>query len=176
MTLNTDGWGEECTWNVKDIDGNILYSGGPYADNIEINETFQLSADCYTFNLMDSYGDGGGAVTLIDAEGTTVYSTNGNYGSGESKNFSTNGVLGIEDLDSLYKFIVYPNPAQDQLFIVNAENATIELYDMLGKLILTQSNITASETVSVSSLQNGTYFLKVTSENASKVEKIIIAK
>ncbi|MCW9037338.1 T9SS type A sorting domain-containing protein [Altibacter sp.] len=176
MTLNTDDWGEECTWNVKDFDGNILYSGGPYADNIEVNETFQLAADCYTFNLIDSYGDGGGAVSLVDAEGTTVYSTNGNYGSGESKNFSTNGALGIEDLDSLYKFVVYPNPAQDQLFIVNAENATIELYDMLGKLILTQSNISSTETLSVSRLQNGTYFLKVTSDNSSKVEKIVISK
>ena len=89
MVLHTDGYGSECTWNVKNSEGDILYSGGPYGNNQTINESFVLPAGCNVFNIIDSYGDGGGAITLTDSEGTQLYYTNGVYGSGESQYFTT---------------------------------------------------------------------------------------
>lgn len=90
LELHTDGYGDECSWNLTDIDGNILYSGGSYGNNQTINETFELTTgNCYIFNLMDAYGDGGGPVYLTDSEGTTIFSTNGSYGSGVTFNFAS---------------------------------------------------------------------------------------
>jgi len=94
MVLHTDNYGNECTWNVKNSAGNTLYSGGPYANNQTINKTFYLDPDCNTFNVFDSYGDGGGSISLQDSEGESLFYTNGTYGSGTSQNFKTvNSVL-----------------------------------------------------------------------------------
>ena len=89
LILNTASSGSGCTWNVKDYNGAILYSGGPYSNNQTITETFHLIPDCYEFNVMNSDGNGGGSITLSDAEETIVYHSTGQYGYGESQAFST---------------------------------------------------------------------------------------
>lgn len=89
MTLNTDAYGDECTWDVRSSSGTILYSGGPYANNRTFNETFYLDLDCNVFNIYDSYGDGGGSITIDDSEGTVFFYTNGTYGGGVAQLFRT---------------------------------------------------------------------------------------
>ncbi len=93
LELHTDNWGSECTWNIKNSQGEIIKSGGPYGNNQTIEENFFLDPDCNTFNLMDSYGDGGGEVILEDSDGTMFFYTNGSYGSGVSQSFSTNAFV-----------------------------------------------------------------------------------
>ncbi|WP_203295827.1 T9SS type A sorting domain-containing protein [Luteirhabdus pelagi] len=156
-------------------DGSVIADGGPYADNQTFNIEIEAPEDCYQFNLYDSYGDGGGAVTLEDGEGLVIYQTNGSYGSGETRNFSTNGVLGLGD-NTLTGVSIYPNPANTVLNIRNAEDATIQVYDVLGKVIFTKSNIGMEETLDVASFQTGTYFVKVSTNAGSTVEQIVIAR
>ena len=176
MVLMTDGYGSEVRWNIRDYNGTIIYNGGPYGNNQTINETFDLPINCYTFNLIDTYGDGGGAVTLTDANGLEIYATNGNYGSGESTNFSTdNFVLGT-NASQLKDVSLYPNPASTILNLKNAENADIQVFDVLGKLILSQTNISRDEQVNVSSLENGTYFMKISKDNAVTTKRFLVAK
>lgn len=176
MVLMVDGFGNEVRWNIKDYNGTVIYNGGPYANNQTINETFDLPQNCYTFNLIDTYGDGGDAVTLTDANGLEIYSTDGSYGSGESTNFSTdNFVLGT-DASQLEDISLYPNPASTVLNLKNAENADIQVFDILGKLILSQTNISNDAQVNVSSLQNGTYFMKISKENAVTTKRFLVAK
>jgi len=175
LELHTDNWGSECTWNIKDSSGTTVYNGGPYGNNQTINESFTLPNDCYTFNLIDSYGDGGGAVTLTDDENNVIYSTNGGYGSGASTNFSTDGILAVND-NVLDNISIYPNPATSILNIRNADNSTIEVYDILGKLILTKISTSLEEEINVSSFQTGTYFLKISKDNQTLNKKFIITK
>ncbi len=89
LSIHTDDWGEECTWNIKNSAGAVVFSGGPYGDNQTITLTLFTGLDCYTFNIIDAYGDGGGSINLEDSEGTVLYSSGGNYGSGESQLFNT---------------------------------------------------------------------------------------
>ncbi|NQV78145.1 MAG: T9SS type A sorting domain-containing protein [Lutibacter sp.] len=175
MELHTDAYGSEVRWNVKDYEGNTLYSGGPYGNNQTINETFDLPQYCYTFNLIDTYGDGGGAVTLTDSNATQIYYTNGTYGSGESKNFSTDGFIVILDITSneLEGVSIYPNPTSSFLNIKNAESASIEVFNMLGQVLYTKANISIDEQIVVSQFNTGTYFVKITSGNAVKTSKFI---
>lgn len=174
LELHTDGFGSECRWNVKDSGGNIIYFGGPYGNNQTINETLNLSADCYSFSIIDTFGDGGGAVTLTDSDGTQIYHTNGNYGSGESSAFSSNGVLGVGS-NELSNISLYPNPATSTINLKNAENANIQVYDVLGKLILSQNNISAAQEINVSKLQTGTYFMKIEKDNFVTTKRFIIS-
>ncbi|MDC8000788.1 T9SS type A sorting domain-containing protein [Aequorivita todarodis] len=178
MELHTDQYGSECRWNVTDYDGNIIYSGGPYGANQTINETFTLPSNCYTFNIIDTYGDGGGPVTLTDTDpsNTVFYQTNGVFGCGDSVKFSTDGfVLGVAQTQ-LEDVVLYPNPASTTINLSNAENANIQVFDILGKLILSQENIPMDAQINVSQLQAGTYFMKISKDNLVTTKRFLISR
>ncbi len=175
MVLHTDGYGSECRWNVKDGAGNVLYNGGPYGNNQTINVTFTLPVDCYAFSIIDTYGDGGGAVTLTDHLGTQIYHTNGQFGSGETTQFSSNGLLGVTQ-NQLENISLYPNPASTTINLKNAENANIQVYDLMGKLILSQENISMDAQINVFKLQTGTYFMKISKDNLVTTKRFLISQ
>lgn len=60
LTLETDNFPDETSWELADEDGNILFTGGPYNQvQSTITEVWCLDGDaCYTFTIFDSYGDG----------------------------------------------------------------------------------------------------------------------
>ena len=61
LTLDTDCWGSETTWEIVDSTGAIISSGGPYSDvtgGETIIETLCIGDGCYDFNIYDAYGDG----------------------------------------------------------------------------------------------------------------------
>ncbi|CAM3296689.1 T9SS type A sorting domain-containing protein [Aequorivita lipolytica] len=174
MVLITDGYGSECRWYLRDGAGTNLYNGGPYGNNQTINVTFTLDAGCYSFEIRDTFGDDGASVTLTDHLGNQIYFTDGTYGSGETTQFSSNGILGVND-NQLSDISLYPNPASTVLNLKNAENANIQVFDILGKLILSQENISMDEQVSVSNLENGTYFMKISKDNAVTTKRFLIA-
>lgn len=73
---------------------------------------------------------------------------------------------------------VYPNPFSNQVNIsckneVDINGKTIKLYDVTGKLFLTQVITTQKTSINVSNLPSGMYFLKVEGGNAPKVFKLI---
>ncbi len=174
MELKTDNYGNECFWNLKDSNGTVLYSGSGYGNNQTINETFLLSEDCYTFSVNDTYGDGGGPVTLTDHLGTVVFYTNGLFGAGVSGQFSSNGVLGLNQ-HQMQDISLYPNPANETINLKNAENTNIEIFDITGKQIYTQENITVNQQINISSLKSGIYFINISRDNLTTTKKLLVA-
>ncbi len=145
MELHTDAYGSECTWDVRNSSGTILYTGGPYGNNQTILKTFYLDLDCNTFNLHDSYGDGGGAVTLEDSEGNLLFYTNGTYGSGASQRFNTaitvlpevsfnpgNSSTGVDALQNIV--ITFNQPMR------NSDNSTITNDNIASFIVLSDPN------------------------------------
>jgi hypothetical protein len=145
MELHTDNYGSECTWDVRNSSGTVLYAGGPYGNNQTILKTFYLNLDCNTFNLYDSYGDGGGAVTLEDSEGNVLFYTNGSYGSGASQRMNTsitvlpevsfnpdNLATGIDALQNIV--ITFNQPMR------NSDNSLITNDNISSFIILTDPN------------------------------------
>ncbi len=73
---------------------------------------------------------------------------------------------------------VYPNPFTDQVIISyknvsEAAGKTIKLYDVTGKLYLTQILKSSKTSISVANLPNGIYFLKTESDVKPKIFKLI---
>ena len=99
----------------------------------------------------------------------------GDYGALGSSNFETGDFLGLDD-NELQNFSIYPNPVSSILNIYNAENANIQVYDVLGKLILTRDNISFEEQINVSQLTTGTYFIKIQKGNTIATERFIVSK
>lgn len=59
---------------------------------------------------------------------------------------------------------VFPNPANDVLNVANAENANITIVDMIGNVVATVDNASANQSINISNLANGTYFVRVNGE------------
>lgn len=80
---------------------------------------------------------------------------------------------GVQDF-SADSFRVYPNPVKD---ILNISTKTavdsIEVYDVLGKKVLSTQPDVISPKINMSGLASGAYMVKVTIGNASKTVKII---
>lgn len=180
LTINTDGWGSEVTWDVRDYTGAVMDSGGPYGNNQTYTETISLATEsCYVFNIYDSYGDGlltGNGVSLVDSEGTQLFYSSGDYGSGASKTFGYQVVtLGASDFTTIGA-VIYPNPAKNLLNIDGAENASVIIYDVLGREVLSMKNTPSSVQVDVSTLVTGTYFVRLSKEDKVQTEKLLITR
>lgn len=96
LTLNTDEYPEETTWEMLDGEGNVVISGGPYPDQAETSITEFICVDpdaCYEFVIYDSFLDGiccefgSGSYSIADADGTTIFAGDGQYGELESTSF-----------------------------------------------------------------------------------------
>ena len=173
MILNTGNAGSQCTWDLMNSNDEILYSGGPYTNNENIQETFELTQNCYRFRVFNTAGNGGGSIVLYDSESQVVYNTPGNYGEGEEAFFRTTEVLSIND-NNLQNVIIYPNPTTSILNIENAENSMIEVYDLLGRVVLSENNISINKQLNVSNLSTGTYLIKISNNGQIKTDKFII--
>ena len=77
----------------------------------------------------------------------------------------TINTVGVEEIAS-ETLSVYPNPVQDQIS-VNIDGA-LAIYDLSGKMVKSEL-VEAGNTVSVSALKSGIYFVKV----GSSVQKIV---
>ncbi len=177
LTITTDQYANEISWEFLASDGTILESEQLTAANN--NETlvfnYNFPDDCITFNLVDDYGDGilgGGGVSVIDTNGVEIFPFYGNYGEGATTPFNTEVILEIGDSD-FSSVSLYPNPANDRLIIANAENSTIEIYDILGKLLISLENISSQEQLNIAQLQTGAYFVKINNGSQSVTKKLI---
>ena len=175
MILNTDNNGDETTWFIKNPSGEIILSGGPYDNNITINEEFNLPTEgCHEFRIIDAGGNGSGSVVVYDSNNDVIYNSPGNYGAGGATSFNVNElVLGNND-NQLSNTVIYPNPASSVLNIENAENSTIQIFDLLGRVVMTKNDISLNQQLNVSNLTTGTYLIKITNGNQVKTDKFII--
>ena len=58
LELNTDIYGHETTWDLKDPHDRILFSGGPYDASLQYVIDFCLLPETYTFTIYDAFNDG----------------------------------------------------------------------------------------------------------------------
>jgi len=66
---------------------------------------------------------------------------------------------------------IYPNPASDMITVKTLSSVkTIELYDTLGKLVLT----TNKSTIKVDGFQNGLYLLKIKTDKGQITKRVVI--
>ena len=68
--------------------------------------------------------------------------------------------VGIENLTDVH-FSVYPNPAIDYLNISGQNIESVKVYNMIGRLVLLDTNTTSDLKLDVSSLKNGIYLTVV---------------
>lgn len=82
--------------------------------------------------------------------------------------------LSLDNLNTISNIDIYPNPTNDQLFIShNTTEVNIYLFDTQGKILEKQSGVTSGSSISIGDLNNGVYYLKVSSDTQNTTHKII---
>jgi hypothetical protein len=73
---------------------------------------------------------------------------------------------------------MYPNPAENSIVITGVNGkAKVEVYSIMGQLILIKDIESDKETIDLSALNNGTYLVKITSDAKTlKTDRLIIIK
>jgi hypothetical protein len=69
---------------------------------------------------------------------------------------------------------VYPNPAQDMLHVEGIGLLQVEVYNIMGQSVLSMNE--SFETIDISHLQNGIYFVRLKSTDGEKTVKLVIKK
>jgi hypothetical protein len=83
--------------------------------------------------------------------------------------------LGLQTIISK-EIVTYPNPTSGMLhFDIDEilENANLQIIDISGRLVFTNSNFNSNETINISFLKSGIYIVKVNHEGKTFSKKII---
>ena len=185
--LQTGDQGSQISWELTDLYNNVLYSGGPYTDNLSgnvINQSWCLPRACYDFNIYSASGTGltginmQGNFNIKDANGTIVAQMqNANFGSSETISICQGTRLGVTNVDAALAAIeIYPNPSTGVYYISNVQNATsLTVTDALGRdVMVTAMRGKANCQVDLSGYTSGVYFFKFSSEQGSAVKKVVL--
>ncbi|MBI4648922.1 MAG: T9SS type A sorting domain-containing protein, partial [Bacteroidia bacterium] len=136
---------------------NITASGGtsPYTylwnDSITTEDRIGLAAGTYSVVVTDSSG-------CIDSLTAITLTTN------------------INEATTIKSIAIYPNPTKAILHIDNAANATITIYDMLGKTIAGVKKTNENTIFDLSKKPEGAYFVKIVTSDKIITRKIILTQ
>jgi hypothetical protein len=210
VEIYTDLYAGETSWELLDGNGATLASdsyeagtddqfgaGGPDA-----NQTFLYdvdlgsAADCFTFNIYDSFGDGmfytGETSQTVfgysierQNESFVIASNDGQFETEANSALRTDVTSGVYDLDAKFGFSVYPNPsnglAQINYSLVEAGRTTLEVTNTLGQKVVSedfgvQTSGSNRANLDLSSENAGVYFVTLTSNNNVITKKVTVTK
>lgn len=83
----------------------------------------------------------------------------------------------VEEMDNQNKIKIYPNPASDEIFVegINQENLTAEFITLEGRIILNKK-LNSDNSIDISNLKSGIYFVTIKSNQTKKYTQKIIVK
>ena len=71
---------------------------------------------------------------------------------------------------------MYPNPSNGIVNFTNVENATIEVYNMMGQVVASVNNADANASIDLSNVANGNYVVRIVKDGAIATSKLNIVK
>jgi hypothetical protein len=99
---------------------------------------------------------------------------NAPIGTNTASTLYLNSTLNIEDIKTDSSINIYPNPVKN-IVNINANNIiqSIQLYDAQGRLLQIKYQDKNQTNLDLSTRAKGIYFLKITTQNGVKIEKIV---
>lgn len=154
--------------------------------NNELGFIIQRSEDNVTFADVDTTA--ADATSFTDqglSDGTQYYyrvvAYNATGNSAPSNTVNATALVGVEEARLNETLKLYPNPSSGILTVqLPAEGqVSLQVYDLAGKQLLThhlQANGMVKESVDISKLSNGTYWVRITTPNAETTRTISVLK
>ena len=85
-------------------------------------------------------------------------------------------IVSVEELAGDEVLHVYPNPATNELHILNSSNGHVYIYNMRGQLVMEESHMDNNYRLDISNFENGTYIIKVINETETFTTKVNVIK
>lgn len=141
----------------------VTLSGSPAGGN--------FSGTGVSGSSFDPAVSGAGTFTI-----TYDYTDGNGCSATDSQTVSVSLCTGIAEINNS-SVSVYPNPAKDQIQVSMSaslvNHATIEMYDAIGKLVVSEKVNNTITTISLSHFANGMYTIRVVSESKQSIIKVI---
>lgn len=187
LSLLADYSNDQTTWDIKDAENNVLYSGnaGEYTGNAVVTD-FCLGDGCYTFNLYDSGGNGlngimgflgTGSATFTNLNtNTTLLSIDGSVSfSTKTVSFCVGTVSAPEEFAT--EMSIYPNPTTGMLNVTsNEEIDSIEIFNSIGTAVISSNVAGNNSAIDMSILPNGMYFVRISTGNGIETVKVVLER
>jgi len=149
LALRTDNAPQETTWKVVNSLNVTVASGGPYTIPNKLNqENITLpQADCYSFIIMDSGGNGicctnGNGGYEVSSDGTVI-KQGGSFAYSESSEFVMEAPLATSENLTGNPLVVYPNPSNGitkvSFHMSHSGEVQMNLYSAFAQLISSRS-------------------------------------
>lgn len=191
LNLALDCYGSETTWELQDESSTSIYYGSGYPDDqpgLVAMDPWCLNDGCYTYFIMDSYGDGllggfwcgqDGSVSIVFSGDTLGQITEAQADFGDQTSFQfCIGNVGLEW--SVIKDIeIYPNPFTNSILLNLSHDEATEILvsDIAGKEFLRK--VVTGNKIQLelgNGLSTGTYLIQIKMKDGSiktkKVNKI----
>lgn len=190
LLLKTDNAPQESTWDIKDLAGNVVASGGPYTQAAHTYTT-NVPLDygkCYEFTMYDA-GDNGvccnnGVGFYKLSSGSTTIRSGTAFGSSQTSQFYTESNVGM-DIPDAVSLSIQPNPVHDKTILsftnnIN-ENVKIQVFNMQGVRVMSLPEKVYGSgaheiTLDCSSLTSGTYNLMMTAGTKVFTKRISVIR
>ncbi|MBM3184660.1 MAG: T9SS type A sorting domain-containing protein [Bacteroidetes bacterium] len=188
LNLVLDCYGSETTWELQNASSTAVYAGSGYPDDqpgLVTLDPWCLNDGCYTYYIMDSYGDGmdggfwcqeDGSVSIVfDGEVLAeILESEADFGDQTSLQFCI-GQSGIEwNTDELVS--LWPNPISEGMINIQTGSEDVSVVSILtinGQRLSSKTSSSSLVQFDTNRLSQGTYLVEIVSGKERKVLKFI---
>lgn len=177
----------ETTWEITNYEGDVIHAGGPYttAGQTILEQLAFESTNCYTFAIYDEGGDGlsqGGSIAFGYGSNYLINETN--FGSKAEAQFKIE-FTGLDEQILASGVNIFPNPAVEQVAVsFDLHDRSVVEYELVNVMGAVVRNVHAgelapghiSQSVDLSGLEAGIYYLRMKIGETLQTEKILITK
>ena len=199
MWFKTNNVPSESSYELRDIDDNLIFIKSGMSANTIYKDTFNLDPGCYKFQILDTGGnqntnedglswwannDGSGYARLREVPGGFFKYYQDDFGSEVTDYFRVgdyNVTLGNELTTPIIE--IYPNPSNSYLNIdlelIKTSDISVIITDINGKVIkrLNRDNFKSEVIVfDLSSVNNGLYNCAVITENMTYTKTVSVIR
>jgi PKD repeat protein len=166
----TDPTGLSATVNGK----NVVLRWDPSTDNRAVMSYKVLKDDNEIADVLAMEADNNYFLTDLDI-GSYTFSIKAvdNFGNLSGKASASTIVNGIDDYISINQPTIFPNPASNELNVINVKTETvINIYSAMGQLVISRT-IAGHCIIDITSLRNGMYILQWSNSDETSTIKLI---
>lgn len=147
--LNTAAAQYTVTTSANPVAGGLITGGGTYYDGVNVT----MSATSNTGYNFVKWTEGGATVSTDNPFAFTIAANRVLEAVFETTTTS------INEINESNIKVVFPNPASHVLNVEVKENANIKIVNVSGKIVVTQKLNPGHNSINVSELSNGVYFM-----------------
>ena len=185
--LLTNKAANENSYEIKDINGNVVFSRNNLSNQTTYRDTLALVGGCYEFVFKDTgkdglaffaNSDGNGQLRFMKPAGGIYKTFNADFGTETRYQFFVNRSSGVKDHLSQFSLEVYPNPASDEVNIyLNATSSrdfNVRIFNNIGQLVLEKKSTEEILQIRTAEYPKGFYTIMVESDGQMVTKKLLI--